>query len=139
MRIPEWEKIASGERKLKQKEPTMSFKPRKDILTKAKCGIPGNKIQNRDNDLNVTEARPHQFPWQVGLFYYFCLGTIISSKYILTAVYCADSVSHHKVVIGAHELMDPDNKVVNSYNSIVHPEYESHSLSNDIANLELEK
>ena len=142
IRIPEWEKIASGERKLMQKEPTMNFKPREDVLTTVKCGIPGNKIDNLDNDLNVTEARPHQFPWLVGLFfgdYYFCVGTIISSKYILTAAYCADGVSHHEVVIGAHELMDPDNKIINSYNSIVHPEYESYSLSNDIAILELEK
>ena len=63
VRIPEQEKIASGERKIMQKEPTMNFKPREDVLTKAKCGIPGNKIENLDDNLNVTEARPHQFPW----------------------------------------------------------------------------
>ena len=75
LRIPEWEKIASGERKLKQKEPSVSFKAREDILTKVECGILGNKIENLYNDLNETEARPHQFPWQVGLF----LVTIISA------------------------------------------------------------
>merc|ERR1712038_1616166 len=36
MRIPGWEKIASGERKLNQKEPTMTFTPRKDFLVELK-------------------------------------------------------------------------------------------------------
>ena len=32
MRIPGWEQIASGERKLHQKPPTMKFTPRDDVL-----------------------------------------------------------------------------------------------------------
>ena len=45
MRIPEWEKIASGERKLMQKEPTMNFKPTEDVLTKAKCGFQVTRLK----------------------------------------------------------------------------------------------
>merc|ERR1712241_844499 len=41
MRIPDWEKIMSGEKKLNQKEPTMTFEPRNDYLPRADCGIPG--------------------------------------------------------------------------------------------------
>merc|ERR1711981_1535436 len=39
MRIPDWEKIMSGEKKLYQKEPTMTFEPRNDYLPRADCGI----------------------------------------------------------------------------------------------------
>ena len=38
MRIPGWEKIASGERKLNQKAPTMKFTPRDEIDTRETCG-----------------------------------------------------------------------------------------------------
>ena len=64
---------------------------------------------------------------------------IISSKYVLTAAHCADGFSHYEIVIGAHELMDPANKIIDSYNSIVHPEWDSYNLANDIAILELEE
>ena len=79
MRIPGWEKIASGERKLNQKEPTMTFTPREDFLPRADCGVPGFKLEDHERIVGGVEARPHQFPWQVGLFFdgYFCGGSII--------------------------------------------------------------
>ena len=85
MRIPDWEKITSGQRKLKQKEPTLTFKTKDGVLIKAECGIPGSKTENHDTKIDDgQEARPHQFPWQVGIYMdgYFCTGTIIS-KYEL--------------------------------------------------------
>ena len=85
MRIPEWEKITSGQRKLKQKEPTLTFKPKDGGLTRVECGIPGSKLDDRRAKIDDgQEARPHQFPWQVGIYMdgYFCTGTIIS-KYEL--------------------------------------------------------
>lgn len=75
MRIPEWEKIQSGEKKLNQKAPTMKFTPRSDVDTRETCGIPNLS----DKIVGGQEAQPHQFPWQVGLFFdgYFCGGSII--------------------------------------------------------------
>ena len=64
---------------------------------------------------------------------------IISSKYVLTAAHCADGFSHYEIVIGAHELMDPANKIIDSYTAIVHPEWDTYNLANDIAILELEE
>merc|ERR1712203_360902 len=113
MRIPGWEKIASGERKLNQKAPTMKFTPRDEIDTRETCGTPGPMaLDDFEKIVGGVEATPHQFPWQVGLFFdgYFCGGSIISSKYILTAAHCADGVYHHEVVIGAHEIRDPANR-----------------------------
>ena len=151
MRIPEWEQITSGQRKLKQKEPKLMFEPKNGgVLTREiKCGIPGagrSKTENQkhikiDNGIGQ-EARPHQFPWQVGFFVdndYFCSGTIISSKYVLTAAHCGAYGAHYQVIIGAHELMDPNNKIIDSYNAIVPPEWDSYNLANDIAILELEE
>jgi len=141
MRIPGWEKIASGERKLNQKEPTMTFTPREDFLPRADCGVPGFKLEDHERIVGGVEARPHQFPWQVGLFFdgYFCGGSIISSKHILTAAHCADGVFHHEVVIGAHEIRDPSNKIIDAYSPTVHPEWDSYNLANDLAILELEE
>ena len=60
------------------------------------------------------------------------------SKYILTAAHCADGVFHHEVVIGAHEIRDPANKIIDAYSPTVHPEWDSYNLANDLAILELE-
>jgi len=137
MRIPEWEKIMSGEKKLNQKEPTMTFEPRNDYLPRADCGIPNAKSNNKI--VGGQEATPHQFPWQVGLFFdgYFCGGSIISEKYILTAAHCADGVFKHTVVVGAHDIRASDNLEITAYSPTVHPEWSPSTLSNDLAILEL--
>merc|ERR1711923_543340 len=137
MRIPGWQKIQSGMKKLNQKEPTGIYKPRAEHTPKKACGIPNAQP---DKIVGGVEATPHEFPWQVGLFFdgYICGGTIISEKYILTAAHCADGVYSHEVVIGAHEIRDSSNTIINAYGPTVHPEWDSFSLSNDLAILELE-
>ena len=69
------------------------------------------------------------------LFFFFFF---TASKYILTAAHCADGVYHHEVVIGAHEIRDPANKIIDAYSPTVHPEWDSYNLANDLAILELE-
>merc|ERR1712186_119683 len=139
MRIPGWEDIASGKRKLNQKESTKVFTPRSDTIVKAACGVPGPMAEEHERIVGGVEATPHQFPWQVGLFFdgYFCGGSIISEEYILTAAHCADGVSHHEVVIGAHDIRASDNLEIMAYSPTVHPEWSSSTLSNDLAILEL--
>ena len=63
---------------------------------------------------------------------------LTAEKYILTAAHCADGVYSHEVVIGAHEIRDPSNTIINAYGPTVHPEWDSFSISNDLAILELE-
>merc|ERR1712156_895234 len=114
MRIPGWQKIQSGMKKLNQKEPTGTYVPRPEHTPKKACGIPN---ANPEKIVGGVEATPHEFPWQVGLFFngYFCGGSIISEKYILTAAHCADGVYSHEVVIGAHEIRDSSNTIINAY------------------------
>merc|ERR1711890_75852 len=140
-RIPGWEDIASGKRKLNQKEPTQVFTPRADIMPRADCGIPGPMVEEHERIVGGVEATPHQFPWQVGLFFdgYFCGGSIITSKHILTAAHCADGVFKHTVVIGAHDIRASDNLEISAYSPTVHPEWSSSTLSNDLAILELDE
>ena len=57
----------------------------------------------------------------------------------MTAAHCADGVFHHEVVIGAHEIRDPSNKIIDAYSPTVHPEWDSYNLANDLAILELEE
>merc|ERR1711988_1046994 len=104
MRIPGWEDIASGKRKLNQKESTKVFTPRSDTVVKAACGIPGP----------------------------------MAEEHILTAAHCADGVFHHEVVIGAHEIRDPNNKIIDAYSPTVHPDWDSYNLANDLAILKLD-
>merc|ERR1712242_334491 len=119
MRIPGWEDIASGKRKLNQKESTKVFTPRSDTIVGAECGVPGPMAEEHERIVGGVEATPHQFPWQVGLFFdgYFCGGSIISEEYILTAAHCADGVFHHEVVIGAHEIRDPSNHIIDAFST----------------------
>merc|ERR1711976_256454 len=140
MRIPGWEDIASGKRKLNQKESTKVFTPRSDTVVKAACGVPGPMAEEQERIVGGVEATPHQFPWQVGLFFdgYFCCGSIISEEYILTAAHCADGVFHHEVVIGAHEIRDPNNKIIDAYSPTVHPDWDSYNLANDLSILKLD-
>merc|ERR1712241_781098 len=76
MRIPGWEDIASGKRKLNQKESTKVFTPRSDTIVKAACGVSGPMAEEHERIVGG-----------VGLFFdgYFCGGSIISEEYILTA------------------------------------------------------
>merc|ERR1712062_705543 len=66
MRIPGWQKIQSGMKKLNQKEPTGTYVPRPEHTPKKACGIPN---ANPEKIVGGVEATPHEFPWQVGLFF----------------------------------------------------------------------
>ena len=56
----------------------------------------------------------------------------------MTAAHCADGVFHHEVVIGAHEIRDPNNKIIDAYSPTVHPDWDSYNLANDLAILKLD-
>merc|ERR1712170_69932 len=60
MRIPGWEDIASGKRKLNQKESTKVFTPRSDTVVKAACGVPGPMAEEQERIVGGVEATPHQ-------------------------------------------------------------------------------
>ncbi|XP_064100784.1 transmembrane protease serine 9-like [Macrobrachium nipponense] len=88
----------------------------------------------------------HEYPWQVALTTStrpFCGGSIISKQWILTAAHCVSgsSPSDFTVVIGEHdwsttsETTSTERRQVS--NIIVHSQYDSTTLDNDMALLKL--
>lgn len=107
------------------------------------CGIMGKGVS--PHIVGGSEARPHQFPWQVGIFMdgaYFCGGSIISDEYILTAAHCADGFSSFEVIIGAHEVNNPFEQghvETTTRTAFIHPRWDSWNLANDMAILKVPK
>jgi len=107
------------------------------------CGQMGKGVS--PHIVGGSEAKPHQFPWQVGIFMdgaYFCGGSVISDEYILTAAHCADGFSSFEVIIGAHEVKNPSEEghlETTTGEAFVHPGWDSWDLANDMAILKVDK
>ena len=98
-----------------------------------------------------TDTDPNDYPWATALLFadittsgfdaQFCGGTLIASHWVLTAAHCVNhfsSASEIEVAIGINDLdniNNSDRKIVQ--NIFIHPAYDTTSLDNDIALLEL--
>lgn len=89
-----------------------------------------------DRIVGGKEAKPGQFPYQVSLRYansHICGGSIISDRWIVTAGHCIiTNVSNLVAVVGAHRISG-DGVVYNLNKAIVHENYDSSTIKNDIA------
>uniref|UniRef100_A0A8C1L8J1 trypsin n=1 Tax=Cyprinus carpio TaxID=7962 RepID=A0A8C1L8J1_CYPCA len=93
-------------------------------------------IQSRVNVgiVNGTEAKPHSRPYMVSLQKYFkhvCGGFLISDEFVLTAAHC--NKEGLTAVVGAHDLKKDKGSIhirVKSYH--IHPDFNFHTLLNDI-------
>merc|ERR1719384_1137702 len=107
----------------------------------AECGIEGPPSLNKI--VGGEEAAEHQFPWIVALFIddmYFCGGAVLNENYVLTAAHCADGAFYFDVWAGAHnvrESSEPHRVEITSFNGFTHPDWDSNTLSNDLALVEL--
>ena len=70
-----------------------------------------------------------------------CGGTIVNKKFVITAAHCYNSMfTDLRVIVGEHNLCDGVNeggKVVKVKKITLHPDYNSRTVDNDIAVLEL--
>merc|ERR1719428_1366373 len=112
-----------------------------NVDLQATCGIEGPP--SKDRIVGGFEAQENEWPWQVVLFIdnaWFCGGSIISENYVMTAAHCADGASYFDIMAGAHNVRassEPHRVEITSYNGWTHPGWDSNTLSNDIALIEL--
>ncbi|CAG7647062.1 unnamed protein product [Allacma fusca] len=116
------------------------------------CGRPniGQRI------VNGVPVKINELPWTVALFkqnwfgFYgskpYCGGTLINSRYILTASHCVDGQSAKYLKVRLHEEdLSTTTENTQSYleipveEIIMHPEYNRRTIDNDVALLKLKK
>ncbi|XP_005943321.2 elastase-1 [Haplochromis burtoni] len=93
-------------------------------------------------------ARPHSWPWQIGLqylsggsYYHTCGGTLIRRGWVMTAAHCVDTPRTWRVVLGDHDIYTHEG--TEQYMTVsqvyVHPSWNSNNVAGgyDIALLRL--
>jgi len=109
----------------------------------SQCGRP---INAGSRIIGGTYAKKDAWPWQVSLFYnrkFLCGGSVISSKWIVTAAHCVDGFDSRlfHVVLGEYDLRDADSdrQVYQARRAFHHPSWNKYRLNNDIALIELDR
>ncbi|XP_066260179.1 uncharacterized protein [Euwallacea similis] len=96
--------------------------------------------------VNGQQASPNQFPYQVGLYIQqkltqvFCGGSLISTRYVLTAAHCTEGAVSIDVILGAYNISDSTETTRQRQRSVDytnHPDWDRGSLTNDIAIIKL--
>ncbi|XP_054265999.1 trypsin-1-like [Macrosteles quadrilineatus] len=105
------------------------------------CGQYGRKMRIVGGE----EAESHEFPWIVLLSYrdkFYCGGTLITSKHVLTAAHCTQQIrkEHVKVTVGEHNRSDNDTAQIRRVVKMTpHKQFSLATFNHDIAVLELDK
>ena len=107
-----------------------------------KCGVSTVRT-NHKGIVGGEDAAPEEFPWQVALVSRegsdpFCGGSLLSSMTVLTAAHCEQDVSNFLVVVGEYDLSKPTGEYVRASEWITHPNFDSSTLDNDFAIIQLE-
>ncbi|XP_055354764.1 chymotrypsinogen A-like [Paramacrobiotus metropolitanus] len=116
------------------------------------CGRPDvdpARSDSVDKIVGGTIVVKNSHPWQIHLGYrsflstqWICGGTIIGSKWVLTAAHCivTTSASAYTVRVGQHDstLQEATAKNYKVKRVIKHPQYNDNTINNDIALLEID-
>lgn len=112
-----------------------------DLYIKGDTSVrPGSRV------INGRPAYPYEIPWQVGLtirgvepsYGFFCGGSVIGTKWILTAAHCLEGVRPDALDIYSGSIkLSSGGKVHRVSRVIIHPDYDPESFDNDIALIEM--
>lgn len=118
------------------------------------CGIKGptppstlTPIFGSPRIINGDDALPGEFPWQCSIRFssnsLHCGGSLINSRFILTAGHCVDTKHQFTVVCGGNTFLTPSKTEVRAkvVKQIRHPLYkhEDHHSQNDVALMKLDR
>ncbi|NXG45256.1 CTRC protein, partial [Psilopogon haemacephalus] len=111
------------------------------------CGKPAVPPQLDSRVVGGEDAVAHSWPWQISLQYdssgtwrHTCGGTLIASSWVLTAAHCISSSLTYRVVLGKQDLSEadePGSLAVGVDKTIVHENWNSYLIINDIALIKL--
>jgi secreted trypsin-like serine protease len=103
--------------------------------------------KERPKIVNGRPADANEYPWQVSLVVswiadasqaHFCGGSILNSKWIVTAAHCLAGLEAMDVhVVAGATLLDPRALRVNAMRTVLHPNYNTDTQNEDIALIEL--
>lgn len=102
----------------------------------SKCGAAFNK-PHMLKIIGGSEAPKYKWPWHVAILNQFqevfCGGTLISSRWVLTANHCIRR--NLKVRLNAHDLRAKDGRdiIMSVHKTFGHPDFEVQTVDNDIA------
>ncbi|KAF4073797.1 hypothetical protein AMELA_G00247520 [Ameiurus melas] len=102
----------------------------------------GKSDDNKARIFGGSDASTGNWPWQVSLqrrIKHICGGSIITNRWILTAAHCLfQPYTQFSVRVGLTKLSDAGTEY-EWENIIIHPNYNTSSLQNDIALIKLKK
>ncbi|XP_077277070.1 trypsin-1 [Temnothorax americanus] len=124
-----------------QYPPTVTEPPQPKNCTKCTCGL-----TNKHNRIvGGVETIVNQYPWMALLMYrgqFYCGGTVINSRYVLTAAHCIDRFDANKLIV---RILEHDRNLTGESKTqdfqvektIKHSGYSTTNYDSDIALLKL--
>ncbi|KAI4466688.1 chymotrypsin-related [Holotrichia oblita] len=109
--------------------------------------LPITLQQANERIVGGSEAERNSIPYQVALLLtrsdgtFFCGGSLISRKFVLTAAHCVEDVTSAQVILGAHRFNENEEGQVRlqATKFHIHSGWNSLILINDIATIELDE
>ncbi|NP_001134836.1 Proproteinase E precursor [Salmo salar] len=113
------------------------------------CGTPTFE-PNTIRIVNGEDARAHSWPWQISMqvkhgsrWHHTCGGTLIGSRWVLTAGHCVWPGDVYRVVMGEHDqsVQEGTEQIRDVLRILVHPDWDINMVAagNDLALLKLDK